>query len=322
MNMTSKIILFIFLLTSVATANAQPVKEHGNLKVVGTQLTNQYNKAVVLRGMSFGWHNWWPRFYNKKSVNWLATDWKCNVVRAAMGIEPDGAYLANPKLAIEKIESVIEGAIESGIYVIVDWHSHNINTKEAKEFFTKIAEKYGKYPNLIYEIFNEPDEESWTDVKTYSEDLITTIRAIDPDNVILVGSPHWDQDIHIVAADPIKNASNIMYTVHFYAATHKQFLRDRTAAAIEKGIPVFISESAGMEASGDGPINEVEWQSRINWCEERKVSWISWSVADKDETCSILNKSASSTGGWKESDLKLSGIKAREYIRKFNQNSK
>lgn len=317
--MCTRVIFFIFLIMSIAAVNAQPVKQHGKLKVAGTQLTDQYNKAVVLRGMSFGWHNWWPRFYNKESVDWLATDWKCNVVRAAMGIEPAGAYLTNPELATQKIESVIEGAIQSGIYVIVDWHSHDINTKEAKEFFTRIAKKYGQYPNLIYEIFNEPDEESWKDVKNYSEDLIATIRAIDPDNIILVGSPHWDQDIHIVAADPIKNVSNIMYTVHFYAATHKQYLRDRTDAAIKKGIPVFISESAGMEATGDGPINEAEWQNWINWCEERKVSWIVWSVSDKDETCSILEKSASSTGGWKDSDLKLSGIKAREFIRKFNQ---
>ncbi len=317
--MNRRIVLFFLLSLTFAIAKAQPVKQHGKLKVVGTQLTDQNNKAVVLRGMSFGWHNWWPRFYNKQSVSWLATDWKCNVVRAAMGIEPQGAYLTNPALAIEKVESVIEGAIQSGIYVIVDWHSHNINTKDAKDFFSKIANKYGKYPNIIYEIFNEPDEESWMDVKRYSEELIATIRAIDPDNIILVGSPHWDQDIHIVAADPIKNASNIMYTVHFYAATHKQFLRDRTAAAIDKGIPVFISESAGMEATGDGPINEAEWQHWIEWCEERKVSWIVWSVSDKDETCSILKKSASSTGGWKETDLKESGIKARSFIRKFNK---
>lgn len=303
----------------MAIAEAQPVKRHGNLKVVGTQLTDQYNKPLVLRGMSFGWHNWWPRFYNKESVSWLASDWNCNVVRAAMGVEPNGAYLSDPKGSTAKVEAVIEGAIESGIYVIVDWHSHNINIKEAKEFFTSIARKYGKYPNLIYEIFNEPDQESWKEVKAYSEELISVIRALDPNNLILVGSPHWDQDIHLVAADPIKNATNIMYTVHYYAATHKQSLRDRSDAAYKKGIPIFISESAGMEASGDGPINEEEWKKWIDWAEERKISWITWSVSDKDESCSVLEKTASSTGGWRAEDLKQSGKKAREYIRKYNQ---
>lgn len=312
-----RIIFFSFLL--IQTAFAQPVKEHGQLKVVGTQLTDANNKPVILRGMSFGWHNWWPRFYNKEAVNWLAKDWNCNVVRAAMGIEPDGAYMKDKKGATEKIEAVIDGAIAAGIYVIVDWHSHNINTKEAKEFFTAIGKKYGKQPNIIYEIFNEPDEESWNDVKLYSQEVIAAIRAIDPDNIILVGNPHWDQDLHLVADAPLLNQTNIMYTLHFYAATHKEFLRKRADYALSKGIPIFISESAGMESSGDGALDEEEWKRWIDWAEAKGISWVTWSIADKDETCSVLKKSASSTGGWKETDLKESGIKTRQFFKSYNQ---
>ena len=318
--------LFAFVLISV-TCVAQPVKQHGKLRVEGTQLVNQKGNPVVLRGMSFGWHNWWPRFYNKEAVQWLAKDWKCNVVRAAMGIEPNGGYLKDPEGSKAKIEAVVQGAIDAGIYVIIDWHSHNIQTKEAVAFFTEMAKKYGKHPNIIYEIFNEPDYESWAEVKSYSEEVIKAIRAIDKDNIILVGNPHWDQDIHLVADDPLVGYTNIMYTVHFYAATHKQFLRDRCDAALKKGIPIFISESAGMEASGDGALNVEEWMKWIEWCEQNKVSWITWSVSDKDETCSVLKKSASSTGGWKPEDLKESGVRSRELLRKYNsavkiQNSK
>lgn len=298
--------------------SAQPVKIHGQLKVVGTQLIDANSKPVILRGMSFGWHNWWPRFYNKEAVAWLASDWKCNVVRAAMGIEPAKGYLKDSAGSREKIEAVIDGAIDAGIYVIIDWHSHNIQTKEAKAFFTEMATKYRRYPNVIYEIFNEPDHESWKELKAYSEEVIAAIRAVDPDNIILVGSPHWDQDVHLVADDPLKNQSNIMYTLHFYAATHKDELRKRGDYAISKGIPIFISESAGMEASGNGALDEEEWQRWIDWAEKNKISWITWSVSDKDETCSVLKKTAPSAGEWKEDDLKASGIKARELIRKYN----
>jgi endoglucanase len=269
--------------------------------------------------MSFGWHNWWPRFYNASAVSWLKKDWGCNVVRAAMGVEPDNAYLNKPAWSKETAKAVIDAAIKEGIYVLVDWHSHNIHQKEAQQFFTEIAKEYGKYPNIIYEIFNEPDDkQNWTDVKAYSIELIKTIRAIDPHNVILVGSPHWDQDIHLVADDPIKGYNNLMYTLHFYAATHKQQLRDRGDYALKKGLPIFISESAGMEATGNGPLNETEWHTWINWAEQHKISWITWSVSDKDETCSVLLPTASSTGNWKTSDLKPSGIKTRELIRKYN----
>ena len=181
-----------------------------------------------------------------------------------------------------------------------------------------MARAYGKYPHVIYEIFNEPERQTWAEVKAYSIELIAAIRAIDPDNIILVGSPHWDQDVHIVADDPIKGYDNLMYTLHFYAATHKQFLRDRGDYALSKGLPLFISESAGMEATGNGPLNEEEWNRWIEWAEKNKISWITWSVSDKDETCSVLLPSASSEGNWKESDMKTSGIKARALLRKYN----
>lgn len=317
-----RILLLIALLSSMIVTNAQIVKQHGKLQVKGVQLVNKKGKPVVLRGMSFGWHNFWPRFYNKEAVQWLADDWNCTVVRAAMGIEPNGGYLKDPVGSKAKVETVVDAAIDAGIYVIIDWHSHNIQTKEAKEFFREMAMKYGKYPNVIYEIFNEPDKETWEEVKAYSVEVIDAIRAIDADNIILVGNSHWDQDIHIVADDPLQGYSNIMYTVHFYAATHKQELRDRCNYALKKGIPIFISESAGMEASGDGPINEEEWMRWIEWCEQNKISWVTWSVSDKDETCSVLKKGGSATGNWKENDLKESGIKSRQLLRKYNKTEK
>jgi endoglucanase len=317
---TIRSIVLLFALTGCQVLLAQPVKEHGQLHVKGTQLTDVHDRPVVLRGMSFGWHNYWPRFYNKEAVKWLVDDWKATVVRAAMGVEPERGYIKDPKGSVEKVEAVVDAAIHAGVYVIIDWHSHNINLEEAKTFFREMATKYGKHPNVIYEVFNEPDQESWQDVKAYSEEVIRTIRAIDPDNIILVGSPHWDQDVHVVADSPLINQSNIMYTLHFYAATHKEGLRQRADYALSKGIPLFISESAGMEASGNGALNEEEWQQWIAWAEKNKVSWVTWSVSDKDETCSVLKKSAASTGGWKEEDLKESGIKTRALLRKFNAN--
>lgn len=310
-----RITITLLCLGIVYLSNAQPVKTHGQLKVTGSQLMDQNNQPLVLNGMSFGWSCFHPRFYTAAAVRWLHKDWKCNVVRAALGVEPENGYLKDSAKSKQLIKTVVDAAIDEGVYVIIDWHSHNINLKEAKEFFKEMATLYGKHPNIIYEIFNEPDYETWPEVKKYSTEIISTIRAIDSNNIILVGSPHWDQDIHLPAEDPIYGFKNLMYTVHFYAATHKQSLRDKTDAAIAKGLPVFISESAGMQASGDGPIDDAEWNKWISWMEARKLSWITWSVSDKDETCSVLNKTASDYGGWKKEDLKESGTKTRAILR-------
>ncbi len=310
--------ILILLMMSEVYTFSQPVNKHGQLKVNGTNIIDASENPIVLRGISFAWHNWWPRFYNSGTVDWLYNDWECSVIRAAMGIEPEGAYLTDSVEAMNKIKTVVEAAIKTGIYVIIDWHSHNFNLKEAKAFFTYMAETYGNYPNVIYEIFNEPVKQSWDEVKAYSIEIINTIRAIDKNNIILIGSPYWDQDIHIVADNPISGYNNIMYTVHFYAATHKQWLRDRCDYAISKDIPIFISECAGMEASGNGKINSVELETWINWMENNKISYIFWSVADKNETCSFLKSSAGSEGNWSLDELKEWGIISRELIKKYN----
>jgi endoglucanase len=310
--------IFLIIITAFTLfSNAQPVKNHGQLHVDKTHLKDSHGNDVVLRGMSFGWHNWWPRFYNADAVKTLHDDWGATVVRAAMGVEPKGAYLDNPDFAKQKTEAVVNAAIDEGIYVIIDWHSHHIRQKEAIDFFTEMAKKYGKYPNIIYEIFNEPEYDSWAQVKDYSVAVISAIRAIDKKNIILIGSPHWDQDIDLAANDPIAGYNNLMYTLHYYAGTHKQELRNKADYALKKGLPIFISESAGMEASGDGPIDKISWQQWIDWSEKNKISWITWSVSDKNESCSVLNADAASNGDWKGSNLKESGIMIRNYLRKY-----
>jgi len=318
--MRSTYLLMILFGISILSTNsyAQPVEVNGQLKVEGTYLLNEKNEPVVLRGVSYGWHNWWPRFYNKESVKWLADDFNATVVRAAMGVGPRGSYLDKKEWSKEKIEAVIEGAIENDVYVIIDWHSHTLFKKEAIDFFSEMAEKYGNHPHVIYEIFNEPVKDSWKKVKDYSVKVIESIREKDPDNIILVGSPHWDQDVHIVADDPITGFDNIMYTLHFYAATHKKDLRKRGDYAIKKGIPLFVSECAGMKANGNEAIDYKSWKQWIDWMEKNKISWVCWSIADKNETCSMLKKSAADTGNWKDEDLKESGLKTKELLLKYN----
>ena len=318
-------LLFVLTLSStIVFSQAAPptfVEKHGQLSVQKTQLVDARGEPIVLRGVSFGWHVWWPQFWNAQTVKWLKDDWRCTVLRAAMGVEPSGGYLQSPEESKKLVKTVVDACIQNGLYVIIDWHDHHAtkHLEESKAFFVEMAKAYGKHPNVIYEIYNEPEKESWEAVKAYSEEVIQAIRKVDPDNIILVGSPHWDQDIHLAADDPITGVSNLMYTLHFYAATHKKWLRDRGDYALEKGLPLFVSEYGGCESSGNGPLNLAEWRAWIQWMEANKISWCKWSISDKDETCSVLVRGAKATGGWSTAELKSSGVHTRQLLRKLNQ---
>ncbi|MCD8043425.1 MAG: glycoside hydrolase family 5 protein [Tannerellaceae bacterium] len=310
---------FILLFICGVLQGAEPVKMWGKLQVKGNQLCSEAGEPITLRGVSYGWHNLWPRFYNKHTVKWLKNDWHCTVLRAAMGTVIEDNYIENPEFALECMNKVIKAAIKNNLYVIIDWHTYYPQKEEAKAFFGRMAQKYGKYPNIIYEIYNEPMEDTWDSVKEYAREVISEIRKYDPDNIVLVGSPHWDQDLHLVAESPLEGFDNIMYTLHFYAATHSQELRDRAQAAWEKGIPIFVSECAGMEASGDGPLNMEEWQRWIDWMEQHKMSWVKWSLSDKNETCSMLIPRAHKNGGWTDDVIKIYGRHVRRFVRQYNQ---
>ncbi len=315
-------LLFVGLTILLGQVEGQPVKENGQLLVQGVHLVNQYNQKIQLRGMSFGWHNWWPEYYTEETVDWLVSDWNCSVVRASMGVGPDSGYTNLPEWSVQIITPVIEAAIKNDIYVIIDWHSHNLYPEEAKTFFGEMARKYGSYPHVIYEIFNEPVYDSWEEVKEYSEAVIREIRKNDPDNIILVGSTHWCQDIDLVAENPIRGQKNIMYTMHFYAATHKENLRKKTDMAIAQGIPIFVSECGACKANGDGRINHKEWTNWVEWMDCNSISWCMWMIGDKKETSSVLKPDAPTNGGWSLKELSKSGKLSRELLRKYSDNQK
>ncbi|HEU5076987.1 MAG TPA: glycoside hydrolase family 5 protein [Polyangiaceae bacterium] len=299
--------------TTGGTPSGTPVERHGQLQVVVGRLSNESGHAVALRGQGFGWDNWWPKYYNADVVRWLRRDWCVDIVRPAMGIEPGGAYLAKPAASKARIRTVVEAAIAEGIYVIIDWHAHDLHETQAVEFFSEMAERYGERPNVLYEIVNEPElDETWPDVKAYAESVIAAIRQHDPDNIVIVGSPEWDQRIDLVAADPITSDPNVVYSLHFYAASHGAWLRERAATVLGAGIPLIVSESSGSEASGMGANAYSEWEAWFALMHAHQLSWINYSVSDKaGETISVLEPGAPVRGGWNASQLTETG----EYIR-------
>jgi endoglucanase len=313
--------LILFLNNTFGNKPLTPVEKFGQLKIEGTTIVGQNNQVVQLTGMSLFWSQWISKYYNYDCIKWLANDWKCSVVRAAMAVNY-GGYAKHPQREQKKVEKVVDAAIDLGIYVVIDFHEHGAENflPEAKTFFALMAQKYGKYPNVIYEIYNEPLQVSWSGVvKPYCDEVIKVIRQYDPDNIIICGTPSWSQNVDEAALDPIKD-KNIAYALHFYSGTHKQWLIDKAEMAMDKGLCLFVTEYGITDANGDGPVYIPESQMWFNWMDKHHISHINWSVADKKESSSVLKKGASARGGWKDSQIKPSGLLVKtELIKKHNE---
>lgn len=322
MKFKKKLLVTTLLLLLIQTLYAQTsvVDRYGHLSVKGNYIIGEYGDTVQLRGMSLFWSQWMPQYYNEDCIKWLKEDWKCTVIRPAMGVEK-GGYLENPEQEKAKVIAVADAAIAQGLYVIIDYHSHEAHTdpQAAIDFFSEMAQKYGKYPNVLYEIYNEPlAGPSWSkDLKPYAEKVIKAIRQHDPDNMVIMGCRQWSQKVTEVAADPIEDP-NIAYSLHFYAHTHGDWLRQEAKKAMDKGLALFVSEMGTCDASGNKFFNPEATQKWLDFMDAHKISWCNWSVADKVETASVIKPGASGKGNWKEEELTESGVMIRNELIKKN----
>lgn len=310
----------IVSLILAAAARSTPVEEHGLLQVKNGRIVDRRGEPASLAGMSLFWSQWQSQFWNADCVAWLAQDWQVSIVRASMGVG-GGGYLAHPELEQERVEQIVDACLARGLYVIIDWHDHEAHehTAQAVAFFETMARKYGRQPNVIYEIYNEPLRVSWPKVvKPYSERVVAAIRAIDPDNLILVGSPHWAQDVDLAAADPVAG-ENIAYTLHFYAGTHKEALREKALRAMHRGAALFVSEWGTCNADGNGPVDAASVKAWMEFLHTHQLSHCNWAVSDKKETASIVTPGASGKGNWRESELTPSGVLVRNLIRAWTK---
>lgn len=285
------------------------------LAVNGTQLVDSQGNPVQLRGISTHGLAWYPGYVNADCFMQLKEEWGIDVIRLAMYTAENGGYCTSgDKDSLKSlIRDGVQYATDCGLYVIIDWHilsDGNPNTyiEESKAFFEEMSRDYADHTNVIYEICNEPNGgTSWSNVKSYAEQIIDVIRKNDEDGIILVGTPNWCQYVDQAAADPIKDRENVMYTLHFYAATHKESLRDTMVNAINAGLPIFVSEYGICDASGNGAIDQQQADKWVSLMDQYGISYVAWNLSNKSETSALLKSSCNKLSGFAAEDLSNSG---------------
>lgn len=287
-----------------------PVDIHGKLSVSGTNIVDKNGDNFQLKGVSTHGLQWFPEYVNQDAFTYMRDEWGINCIRLAMYSDPNAGYTTNLHDLVNK---GVEYAKNAGIYVIIDWHilsdgNPNTNKSSAIAFFKEMANKYKDYNNVLYEICNEPNGNvEWErDIKPYAQDVIKELRNIDNDAIIIVGTPTWSQDVDIVSQSPITGYDNIMYALHFYAATHKDYLRQKALVALNNGLPIFVSEFGICDASGNGNLDIEEANTWIDFLNENNISWMCWNLSNKNESSALL-KNTDKITGWTSNELSESG---------------
>jgi endoglucanase len=314
---------------NITPTRVGPVSQYGQLmtgknsqgkgQIYGSCEGVKDGAEVQVRGMSLYW-SLMPQaveYWSEEGVSTMVRDMNIQIVRAAMATGNEDwnngykGYGSDPTTQMNLMKTVVEAAIKNDIYVIIDWHSHNANeqTNSAKDFFSKMAQEYGKYDNVIFELFNEPTDVSWNTIKTYADQVVSAIRE-HSDNLILVGTPRWDQNPHAPIGNEVNDPKkNTAYTLHYYANSHcwsgSYDWSDPTwggdcegtkgEKAMNAGLSVFVSEWGTANSDGNGNPDQSRNKSWQNYMNTHKLSWANWSASKINEGTAAFQGSSNKT---------------------------
>lgn len=306
---------------TVAASDTDYYQRYGSLRLSGSTIVDAHNQPFQIKGVSTHGINWYPEYVNREafsSLNKLGV----NTIRLAMYTNEYNGYCAGGDQASLKqiIANGVNYATELGMYAIIDWHilsdgNPNTHLDEAVTFFDEMSKKYAAHGNVLYEICNEPNGGvSWedgteNDIKSYAETVISAIRANDSDAIIIVGTPTWSQDVDIVAADPLDTSAytNIVYSLHFYAATHTDSIRAKYAAAHSQSLPILVTEFSICEASGNGSNDTFSGEKWLTLLDSNNIGYVAWNLSNKGESSSLIGSGCSKTSNFTLNDFSESG---------------
>ncbi len=305
-----------------SAAAATPVGRNGQLGVCGTKLCNSAGTPVQLRGMSTHGLQWYSDCVTGGSLDVLADEWSADVLRISMYVQ-EGGYETDPAGFTARVNEIVEQASARGLYAIVDWHmldpgDPNANLDRARTFFAEVAARHRDKPNVLYEIANEPSGVHWNTIKSYADQVIPVIRAQDPDGVVLVGTEDWSslgasgdgEGVARILANPV-TAGNVMYTFHFYAASHGDWYLDTLRDAAGK-LPIFVTEFGTQEYTGDGPNDFTTAQRYLDLLAGSGISWVNWNYSDDLRSGAVFTEGACEAGTY--GSLKEAGHWIRDRI--------
>lgn len=313
--------------TSCKTNNY--IQAWGKLKLVGNQLCSESGTPVQLRGWSTHGYQWSGRSCYDDDKDFAGMKgFGANVARIAMYVTEGGSV--NP----EWIKNCIDWTASQGMYCIVDWHVMTPGTPTSyekykpAEFFASMAEytKAKGYKHVMYEICGNPNDDTvvgtynlelWADIKSYADNVLPAIAKVDPDAIVIVGTPQGCKDLVSPMELPLENTCGlqVMYSFHYSAYSDGQYLGNLQIAAAS--LPLFVTEWVTTDWQGKENLCANGSDSLIKVCSgvnlgNQLISWCNWSFSTEGGNSKSLNKADKYTPG----NLSPSGLYVVNQLRK------
>jgi endoglucanase len=283
------------------TVFTSAVSRHGEISVSNGKLVNSEGISIQLCGMSTHGLNYFDNFYTKNAIKALGSSdgWRADILRVSLYAR-EGGYEKNPSYYTERVDSLVEWASAEGLYVLIDWHQlapgdPNLDIENAKIFFEHMAMTHGSKPNILFDICNEPNSDgaydsNWEEIplgytvtwnnhiKPYAETIIPIIRKYS-DNIVIVGTEQYSSRPDLVIGNEL-SFDNVMYAMHFYAASHGATFRNYVTQAVNAKIPVFVTEFGTQNYSGEGDNSSSESNKWLSLLKTHKISWCNWNYSN------------------------------------------
>lgn len=296
--MMPKLLLAALLFTMTAPAMAAdllPAPSLPRLSVERNRIVDDAGTPITLRGVSLCSLEWHKPLDQIRDVTTPPTKWNANVLRLPIQ-KKEWDRLGPQDYLKAYLDPAVKMCTDRNIYCILDWHDVSEwnkpeSIKNLERFWTIVAPRYSRNPNILYEIYNEPTEpksrtiENWNAWRETAQAWVDMIRKRAPETILLIGSPHWSQMPSFAVQTPFEG-KNLVYTAHVYP-NWKEKQWDDLFGEASNTIPLFITEwgwSAQEKAWWGIKGDQASYGDKLRAYLDARP-WINWTAWSYDPKC-------------------------------------
>ena len=199
------------------------------LHTQGNKLLNAQNKLVLLHGVDLPSLEWTNRGdHVRRSMRAAVTQWHCQIVRIPTSVNRWFGQMPGQshggRVYRHIVDQLVQYAARHHVYVVLDLHwndmdrtfadigQHRMPDHSCVRYWRLAARRYMDYPNVFYDLYNEPHGISWitwrdggictgetkTTVVTYRavgmQRLYDVVRHAGANNIVIIGGTSWAYD--------------------------------------------------------------------------------------------------------------------------------